>query len=518
MTLGGGIGSRLRQFGSDATKALDEAVNEDRIRLAVTGLSRAGKTVFITSLIHNLLALSRGLNTLPRLSELLTVNGVNRLHGAAVLPSGAALLPTFDYQAKLRGLAADEPTWPERTDDLAQVSIALELERTSAIGQRLGNRRVRLDILDYPGEWLLDLPLLELSFQDWSKATLDLLRQPPRDEIFRPFLSFIANLRLTDRADETVARQGHELYRQALLAVRQRHGLRYLQPGRFLCPGPQSDAPFMWFFPMEGAVSGQLRAHSMGALLRDRFETYKKQILAHFFEPHFQKFDRQIVLVDVLGALSAGRGAFDDTARSIKEIAEALSYGHRRLQLIRSTASEALRLYGRLPLPFSSKSDKAGQQLGRHRIEKVAFVATKCDHVPALKRDNLRNLLRVLVNPVDAHQTGQGASVSYHVAAALHSTEDGVAKMAERKIVDGSETMSERSVEVVKGVPMGRSKVHSFFVGEVPSNLPPESFWNEAYFDLPEFSPPPLDPTGQKGLRNLGIDAVMVEVLGDLLK
>ena len=31
------------------------------------------------------------------------------------------------------------------------------------------------------------------------------------------------------------------------------------------------------------------------------------------------------------------------------------------------------------------------------RVERVAFVATKADHVPAMRRDNLRNLLRALV-------------------------------------------------------------------------------------------------------------------------
>jgi uncharacterized protein len=39
--------------------------------------------------------------------------------------------------------------------------------------QALGGRRwarptLNLDIVDYPGEWLLDLPLLSLSFAEWS--------------------------------------------------------------------------------------------------------------------------------------------------------------------------------------------------------------------------------------------------------------------------------------------------------------------------------------------------------------
>jgi uncharacterized protein len=36
----------------------------------------------------------------------------------------------------------------------------------------LGPQRRRLEFLDYPGEWLLDLPLLGQDFAVWSEATL----------------------------------------------------------------------------------------------------------------------------------------------------------------------------------------------------------------------------------------------------------------------------------------------------------------------------------------------------------
>ena len=32
-------------------------------------------------------------------------------------------------------------------------------------------------IVDYPGEWLLDLPLLEQSYAEWSATTLPLFRK-----------------------------------------------------------------------------------------------------------------------------------------------------------------------------------------------------------------------------------------------------------------------------------------------------------------------------------------------------
>ena len=37
-------------------------------------------------------------------------------------------------------------------------------------------RTLTLDIVDYPGEWLLDLPLLDKSYEQWSAESLAQLR------------------------------------------------------------------------------------------------------------------------------------------------------------------------------------------------------------------------------------------------------------------------------------------------------------------------------------------------------
>ena len=92
-------------------------------------------------------------------------------------------------------------------------------------------------IVDYPGEWLLDLPLLEQSYAEWSRATLRLLRKGVRAEIGDEFLGFLAQHRPDEAASEEVAKQAHDLYCAYLLAARDRHGLSFLQPGRFLCRG-----------------------------------------------------------------------------------------------------------------------------------------------------------------------------------------------------------------------------------------------------------------------------------------
>ncbi|MFZ2135439.1 MAG: YcjX family protein, partial [Xanthobacteraceae bacterium] len=59
--------------------------------LAVTGLSRSGKTVFITSLIHNLLSALHNPNRMP----LLDMVGERRLIAATLETANAHRLPRF---------------------------------------------------------------------------------------------------------------------------------------------------------------------------------------------------------------------------------------------------------------------------------------------------------------------------------------------------------------------------------------------------------------------------------------
>ena len=486
---------------NDGIAGVERSFNQDHIRLAVTGLSRAGKTVFITSLIHNLLALGQGRDTLPLVTKRLSKDGASRLKRVEVLPAGAGVLPFFDYEAKLRGLAAAEPSWPPRTEDLARISLELEVGRASSWGRVLGSRRIRLDILDYPGEWLLDLPMMNQSFAEWSRQTLDLLRTEPRLGCSRAFLAFTEGLRPGDRIEESLLHKGHLLYREALQACRREHGLRYLQPGRFICPGPGSDAPFLWFFPM-AVPDGEPAPRTAGSLLAERFAAYQRHMRESFFDTHFASFDRQIMLVDVLGALAAGKAAFEDTARVIRDLAGALNYGGNSIG--RAVAANVVHGVGQfLPsVPGGRAMNDAAQQLGHRQIERVVFVATKGDHVPGLKRDNLRHLLRALAS---AGQAGGETGVSYHVAASILSTEDGMAQ------IEG------RPVEVVKGIKLGEDRVRPYFNGDVPTGTPPDSFWVHPFFELPVFKPPPINPHGVTGIPNLNLDEVLDAVIGELL-
>lgn len=79
------------------------------LRLAVTGLSRSGKTAFITSLVNQLLNAQHGAR-LP----LFSVARENRLLGARRIPQRDLGIPRFAYDEGMASLYGVPPAWPTR--------------------------------------------------------------------------------------------------------------------------------------------------------------------------------------------------------------------------------------------------------------------------------------------------------------------------------------------------------------------------------------------------------------------
>ena len=141
----------------DAASSVTE-VFEPTLRLGVTGLSRAGKTVFITSLVANLIDRGRMPGFTPGA----------RIETAFLQPQPDDTVPRFDYEGHLAQLTARAPRWPEGTRAIAELRLSLKVRPAGLLSGFRGPRTVHLDILDYPGEWLLDLGLMEKDYDEWS--------------------------------------------------------------------------------------------------------------------------------------------------------------------------------------------------------------------------------------------------------------------------------------------------------------------------------------------------------------
>jgi predicted YcjX-like family ATPase len=276
-----------------------------------------------------------------------------------------------------------------------------------------------------------------------------------------------------------MARELHELYRGTLITARDKHGLSFLQPGRFVCPGSLGEVPYLWFAPLDlPSEPVRLRAGSLGALMAERFEVYKREVVEAFYRDHFRQYARQIVLVDVLGALLAGHDAFEDTRQAIAAILESFRYGQRSM---------------------------LSRLIGRASVEKLLFAATKADHVPDLQRDHLTALLRNMAALPALEVRGRNSDIDVTAIASVAST------------IEGTQEIDGKRVQVVIGREVGSEKQAKFFAGQIPIRPPRVSDWGTPFLNIPRFEPPAIDATPVDGIPHINLDLALEFLVGDKL-
>ncbi len=385
----------------------------------------------------------------------------------SLAPAGVSAVPRFDHAAHLAALAADPPAWPARTDSISLLALDLTIPRPG-LGQALPPQRLRLEFLDYPGEWLLDLPLLRTPFDAWSEQALR--RLDGRAEAAE-FLAFQAGLPRGAVADEALALAGHRLYRAALHRLRDKGGLSLLQPGRFLMPAPGPEPAWMPFFPHSGAGG-------LAGLLARRYDAYVDAARRDLSDPLFGNLDRLVVLVDLLSALHAGPAAFHDARDALAAAAGALRWDRGLLDMLLALGQF------RAPLRV---------------VSRVVFAATKADHVAERQRGNLTALLRAVVEPAAP------VRAAYFAIASVRCTEDIVWPL------DG------RPVSAVRGRRVGDTRPVRSYPGEVPDTPPDPAFWAHRFLELPQFEPIRPPHGGRGGVPSLGLDALLAALLDDVL-
>ena len=136
-------------------------------------------------------------------------------------------MPRFDYESHLRTLI-EERRWPNSTVDISELRLVIDYQR-----QNGADRTLTLDIVDYPGEWLLDLPLLDKSYEQWSAESLALSREAPRAHLAADWHAHLATL----EARGARGRAGDAHRREAV------HRLSARLPRRALCHEPAAARP-----------------------------------------------------------------------------------------------------------------------------------------------------------------------------------------------------------------------------------------------------------------------------------
>src|SRR5260221_9193587 len=229
------------------------------VRLGVTGLSGAGKTVFITALIHGL---TRG-GRFPVFEPFAT----GRIAQARLAPQPDDAVPRFDYENHVRTLI-EARRWPNSTVDISELRLVIDYQRHNG-----ADRKLTLDVVDYPGEWLLDLPLLNKGFEQWSAESLALSREPLRARLAAPWHRHLATLNAEGREDEQAALAAARSFTDYLRACRdERFAMSLLPPGRFLMPGNLAGSPALTFAPLDLPADRTASEGSLWAMMVRRYE------------------------------------------------------------------------------------------------------------------------------------------------------------------------------------------------------------------------------------------------------
>ncbi|MBV6657928.1 MAG: YcjX family protein, partial [Devosiaceae bacterium] len=209
------------------------------LRIGVTGLSRAGKTVFLTALVHALLY--------GRHLPAFQAQRSGRLIGAQLAPQPDDEVARFAIEQHIDALL-NERRWPTSTRQISQLRLTLRFEPQSALARALGRSFLHLDMVDYPGEWLLDLPLLDQSFAQFSAQALEKARGPDRESLASGYLQQLAETKAAETLDEPAAQGLAQAYTDYLRACREHErALSMLPPGRFLMPGDLEGSPALTF-------------------------------------------------------------------------------------------------------------------------------------------------------------------------------------------------------------------------------------------------------------------------------
>jgi len=456
------------------------------LRLGVTGLSRAGKTVFITSLVHNLIHNGR----LP----LFTPHARGRIKRAYLEPQPDDDLPRFAYEQHLKALTGDNRQWPQSTRRLSQLRVTIEYAPQGFFARNIHGGKLHIDIIDYPGEWLLDLPLLNQTYEQWSANALATSTKAPRDRLAKDWHTLTRKLKPAEPALESDAVEAAKLFTQYLARCRDdEFALSTLPPGRFLMPGDLEGSPLLTFAPLELDPGTIAPEGSLHAMMHRRYQAYIDHIVRPFYVNHFARLDRQIVLVDTMAALNAGPEAVSDLKSALSDILASFRQGEN----------------GILSTIFAK------------RIDKVLFAATKADMLHHQSHDRLEDILSLIVDDAAKRSENAGADFDVTAIAALRATR-------ETTIEHDGESLSCITGIPARGEMIGNQKFDgktdaAVFPGDLPEN--PADALNGSLQDIlhfVRFRPPviapskPLQPA--PALPHIRLDRAMQFLLGDHFK
>lgn len=339
--------------------------------IAVVGLYRSGKTVFITSFINHLLhhrpdelKLGDGGVAITFDEELPPVNGFDR----------------FPYEAFR---CESNGRWPLKTKTLYQY-------RCSFFRNDWAWTKGQLALVDIPGERLSDIPMAKLSFGQWSDLLLQRVFQDGHyRDATRSYLATFDDLK-TEECKVISA------YRE-LLCELYKTFRPVITPSAFLLtPDGTFNGPDLFRGDSSNAYCGLSESEQFAPLpievqekepeltktFAKRYEAYRRQI-AKPLTKTLSRCNELVILVDVTTLLAANTGMYNGNRSLVELLFQILSPGK-----------------GFFGVSLDLLRKSFGGHLSGRGICKIAITATKADKVHDSQRDKLSSLVREMTEGI----------------------------------------------------------------------------------------------------------------------
>ncbi|WP_269749781.1 YcjX family protein [Salinimonas marina] len=200
---------------------------KERHRFTITGLSRSGKSMLFTSLMTMLKFRSEGKYDCLPLLEHLPMELVEHMWVEPL--EGFKLFPVEEHLAALH-----QGQWPSPTEDVYGFKLVVRLKQTGKVKKYLlPYTDIVFEFIDYPGEWLTDLPLLNRTFNQWSDSSWAQQMNRPQRDYANDWHQLVEEFDFDIAPDETSVASLVSTYR-AYLQHAKANGITLLQPGSFL--------------------------------------------------------------------------------------------------------------------------------------------------------------------------------------------------------------------------------------------------------------------------------------------
>lgn len=446
---------------------------DKEIKLGITGFSRSGKTALITALTNNICHFYDE-DIEDKLVRFSAFRKYEIISGSTVDLKDVTQ-SVFPYIKAKECILNNNPVWPVPTDGISKLRLEIMYRnKLSAWYKSDSIKRLYLEIIDYPGEWLMDLMLLNCSFEDFSLIVKQRVEKIGSVVDCSDFLK----LGLLLKANRPIKEQEKALkdsvasYTKWLKACKEK-GFTLNVPGHFILPGEEKGSAVLEFVPWvwDTKELGQdLNKDSLYEVLKKRYEDYKEHIVKKFYHECFEKLDRQVILIDCLNALKGGKETFEDVNDSFVALLNHFNYGKTSL-------------FTRL---FSSK------------IDKVMFAATKADAITNNQHENLKKLLNSMIKKNSPNIKGKGSDYDTMVLSAIRST------TCEKY---GQEGECLRTLD---------GNDNCFYPGDVPDKWSLKDMeFVQKNFNFEQLNPPKIE--NDNVIPSMNLDVLLDYIIGDKL-